>query len=75
MDYDRLPWIVRALFLGRKRGRLQYKKIYRGGNTREALKQVRRLLALNLDALLCSHGDPIESGAGAMLEESIESWG
>lgn len=74
MDYDRLPWIVRALFIGRKKGRLQYKKYYRGGNNREALKQVRRLMNLELDALLFSHGDPIVTGAAASLKESVESW-
>lgn len=74
LDFDTLPWIVKALFLKRKEGQLQHKKSYRGGNTREALQQIRRLLNLDLDALLVSHGRPIESGAAAILKKSVESW-
>lgn len=74
LEFDTLPWIVKALFITRKQGQLQHKKTYRGGNTREALQQIKRLLNLDLDALLFSHGTPIESGAAAILKESVESW-
>lgn len=74
LDFERLPWIVRALAFVQRGGALQHKRWYRGGNTRDALKQARKLLDLNLDALFFSHGRPLESNAAAALKESLGTW-
>lgn len=70
----RLPWPVDKFILPRVAGPLRRKVSYRGGNTPEALKQARKLIALDLDAAFFSHGDPIEHDARKALKESIESW-
>jgi glyoxylase-like metal-dependent hydrolase (beta-lactamase superfamily II) len=71
---ERLPWPVDKFILPRNRGQLRRKASYRGGNTPEAMVQVRKLLDLDLDAALFSHGQPVGENARAVLKESIESW-
>lgn len=56
------------------RGGLQRKRSFRGGDTRQALQSLPKILDLGLDAAFFSHGTPLVSGAGKALREAIASW-
>lgn len=60
--------------LAHGRGPFQRKRLFRGGDTAQALKSILKLLDLDLDAAFFSHGDPVEHDAGRKLRESITTW-
>lgn len=70
-----LPWYARIL-LQQPKGDLQHKRVYAvwGGNKKQALKEAKRLMSLELEMLLPTHGEPIMSGAGSALRESLSAW-
>lgn len=70
-----LPWVARLL-LQQPKGRLQHKRFYGqwGGNKKQALKEAKRLMSLELEMLLPTHGEPILEDARGALRESMSAW-
>lgn len=66
-------WLL-GLFLLSNKGPFQTKRSFRGGDTRQAMTSLPAILPLNLDAAFFSHGSPVVTDAGALLETSITSW-
>lgn len=66
-----VPWLVRKLFFVRREGPLRMKRSYRGGDTKAAPDQLRKLLAERLDMLLLSHGEAIPAGADRALRDVL----
>jgi hypothetical protein len=66
-------WLLGFVLLGNK-GPFQTKRSFRGGNTRQAMQSLPKILALDLDVACFSHGEPVTENAGALLETSITSW-
>jgi hypothetical protein len=64
------------LMLPQPRGEFQHKIAYFmwGGNRRTALKEAKRLLSLELDMLLPTHGQPVLEDARGRLRESLSAW-
>lgn len=64
------------LVLGQPRGKLQHKRFYFqwGGNRKTALKEAKRLMSLELEMLLPTHGVPILGDAKGELRESLSAW-
>jgi hypothetical protein len=68
------PNLVGKLVLRRPRGELQHKAFFIGGKKRQALKEAKRLLSLELEMLFPTHGAPITHDARGKLRESLSAW-
>src|SRR5690606_6344699 len=68
--------LLGRLVLGQPRGKLQHKRFYFqwGGNRKQALKEAKRLMSLELEMLLPTHGVPILGDARGELRESLSAW-
>lgn len=68
--------LLQKLILRQPRGVLQHKIFYFnwGGNRRTALKEAKRLMSLELDMLLPTHGTPVLDDARGKLRESLSVW-
>lgn len=67
-----VPWLVKTLFF-KGGGPLRMKRSYRGGDTKQAPEQLRKLLALKLDALFLSHGEAVPEQADRQLRQVLGS--
>lgn len=67
--------ISKLVILRQPKGEFQHKTVYwGGGNKRQALKEAKRLISLELAILLPMHGTPVLEEAHAKLRESLSAW-
>jgi len=63
------------LILRQPKGEFQHKAIYwGGGNKKQALKEAKRLISLELAMILPMHGTPVVDEAHAKIRESLSAW-
>lgn len=70
----KLDFVTRRLILAQPKGEFQHKRFYLGGNKKEALKEAKRLISLELSMIFPMHGTPVLEDAHAKLRESLSAW-
>lgn len=66
-----VPWPLKKLAFKQREGPLAMKRSYRGGDTKAAATQLRKLLDHKLDMLILSHGPAIVADADRRLREVL----
>lgn len=67
--------VISKLILRQPKGEFQHKVVYwGGGNKKQALKEAKRLISLELAMVLPMHGTPVLEEAHAKIRESLSAW-
>ncbi|HEY9721356.1 MAG TPA: hypothetical protein V6D47_05040 [Oscillatoriaceae cyanobacterium] len=71
LEGSKVPWLLGKAFFVRHGGPLALKRQYRGGDTKAAPTQLRRLLDERLDMLVLSHGKSVAADADRWLRIAL----